>query len=213
MVGRELTAKLFFAITSALVSGGLVLQVVLAATNDSGACEGVPARLVNTFSFFTIQSNIIVAVTTGMLAAGLNRSSTLFQTFRLVGLVAITITGVVFHIAIASLHELTGKEALADFVFHTLSPIVTVLGWLAFGPRRQTTSRVVRLSVIFPVCWLVYTLIRGAFVTDRFGNDYYPYEFLNVQQHGYASVWSGRTCRRALFRCRVRRARPRPTTA
>ena len=30
-----------------------------------------------------------------------------------------------------------------------------------------------------------YTLARGALVQDRFGHDYYPYPFMNVQEYGY----------------------------
>ncbi len=35
---------------------------------------------------------------------------------------------------------------------------------------------------MIPVFWLVYTLIRGAFV------DWYPYPFIDVNVHGYAAV-------------------------
>lgn len=42
--------------------------------------------------------------------------------------------------------------------------------------------------MIAPVCWLVYALIRGALVQDRFGNDSYAYPFMNVQEHGHTGV-------------------------
>lgn len=155
--------------------------------------------MVNVFSFFTVQSNVIVVVTSALLALRLDRPSTPFRTWRLTGLVAITITGVVFHLALADLQELTGKEAVADFVLHTLSPILTVLGWLVFGPRGQVSGRTVRLAVAFPVAWLAYALVRGAFVTDRFGNDYYPYPFLNAHLHGYASVFGAAALVAVLF--------------
>ncbi len=46
----------------------------MAATNDGGYFENVPARIVNVLSYFTVQSNILVALTTGLLAVQLNRS-------------------------------------------------------------------------------------------------------------------------------------------
>lgn len=76
---------------------------------------------------------------------------------------------------------------MADFILHTASPILCVVGWLVLGPCGHLTRRVVLLGVIAPVCWLVYTLIRGALVQDRFGVDYYPYPFLNVAEHGVRS--------------------------
>jgi len=198
-LAQERWARILFGVISAAVTGGLVLQLVLAVGNDAALFETVPGRIVNVLSFFTIQANIIVAITTGLLAANLHRPSTLFRTLRLDGVVGIAITGLVFHIAISGLHEFTGFDALADFILHTLLPILCTLGWLIFGPRRQTSTSVLRLAVIFPVCWLIYTLIRGAVVSDRFGNDYYPYEFLKVHEHGYPYVLSAAAIVAALF--------------
>ncbi len=101
---------------------------------------------------------------------------------------AITVTGVVFHLALSDLQELTGWPAFADFVLHTVSPFLAVVGWGVFGPRGALSPRIVLLSVVAPVLWIVYTLIRGANVQDRFGNDYYPYPFMNVPVHGYPVV-------------------------
>jgi hypothetical protein len=51
---------------------------------------------------------------------------------------------------------------------------------------------VVRLAILPPVAWLAFALVRGSFVQDVNGDDYYAYPFMNAQVHGYAS---------ALFRC------------
>jgi hypothetical protein len=139
----ERLARWAFGLTSALVTYGLVLQLVLAITNEAGLFATPGARLVNTLSYFTVQSNILVAVTTGLLAVRLHRPSLVFRVLRLSGLVAISITGVVFHLALADLQELTDKEAAADWVLHTASPLLCVAGWLVFGPRRQLDARVV----------------------------------------------------------------------
>ena len=184
----ERTARIFFGLTSAVVTFGLGLQIVLAVRNDEGLFTSGFGRLVNTLSYFTVQSNILVALTTGLLAVRVLRSSTLFRVLRLAGLVGIAITGVVFHLALRDLQELAGKEALADFLLHTASPVLCVLGWLVFGPRAQISRRLVGLSVLFPVLWLAYTLIRGPLVQTRFGRDYYPYPFLDVVDHGYGTV-------------------------
>jgi hypothetical protein len=184
----ERNARLFFGATAAIVTFGLVLQLILAISKESGAgaFESTPARIVNFFSFFTVQSNILVAVTTGLLARNLARRSTVFQVLRLDAVICIAVTGVVFHLALSSLQELTGWDALADLILHTLSPILGPLGWVLFGPRGHLSPRVVQLAVIAPVGWLGYALAYGAVVEDRNGNDYYAYPFMNVQLHGYA---------------------------
>jgi hypothetical protein len=60
--------------------------------------------------------------------------------------------------------------------------VLGVLGWLIFGPRGQTDSRVVGWSLVFPLLWLAFTLIRGE------GTGFYPYPFMNVTEHGYGTV-------------------------
>lgn len=189
-MANERIARIVFGLTSAIVTFGLALQLGLSITAPpgEGAFESTPDRIVNFFSYFTVLANIAVAVTTGLLAVRLDRRSTLFRTLRLDGLIAIAVTGVVFHLTLAQLQELTGWNAFADFILHTLSPILCALGWLLIGPRGQITRRVVLAAVIAPVCWLIYALVRGALVEDRFGNDYYAYPFMNVQEHGYPVV-------------------------
>ena len=181
-------ARFFFGATAALVTYGIVLQVVLAAGNETGRFASVAGRIVNTLSFFTVQSNVLVAITTGLLAVRLVRTSTLFRVVRLTAVIAITITGVVFHIALAGLQELSGKEAAADWILHTASPVLCVVGWLVFGPRGRVDRRVASLCVIFPLAWLAYALIRGALVDDQFGRPFYPYPFLDVTDLGYGTV-------------------------
>jgi hypothetical protein len=56
------------------------------------------------------------------------------------------------------------------------------------GPRGTLTPRIVLPAVIAPVAWIVYALVRGALVLDRFGNHYYPYPFMDVGVHGYPVV-------------------------
>jgi hypothetical protein len=189
-------ARIWFGCTSAVVAAGLVLQLVLVINRDrsEGAFASAPARILNFFSFFTVQSNIAVAVTTGLLARRLHRPSTIFRVLRLDAVICIAVTGVVFHLALASLQELTGWDALADAILHTISPIICVLGWLIFGPRGQLDDRVVRLAVFAPLCWLGYALLYGAAAKDRNGNHYYAYPFMNVEVHGYVV---------ALFRCAI----------
>jgi hypothetical protein len=186
----DVVARSFFGLTALVVGFGLVLQLSLSVTAKSGAgsFESTADRVVNFFSFFTVLSNVGVVVTTGLLALALGRTSTLFRVIRLDAVLGIAVTGIVFHLTLSDLQELTGWEWAADLILHTLSPIVAVLGWLVFGPRRMLSLRIVWLSVVVPIAWIVYALVRGALVHDRFGNDYYAYPFMNVPQHGYPTV-------------------------
>jgi hypothetical protein len=174
-------ARVWFAVTALCVMAGVALSVYTAAQTPGHFHSGVE-RGFNTFAFFTIQSNLIVGVTTMLLALKLDRRSTTFRTFRLTGLVMITVTGVVYHVALAQILDLDGVHQLGNQLVHTIVPLLAVVGWLIFGPRSQTSRRGACLSVLYPFCWLVFTLIRGAVIS------WYPYPFIDVTQLGYGKT-------------------------
>jgi hypothetical protein len=179
---RSWFARSWFAVTAVTVLAGLVLQIVVTAGVTGGRFDSAGARVLNLLSYFTIQSNLLVGATSLLLALRPDRRSTVFRTLRLDGAVAIAVTGVVFRVAIAPYQELTGGAAVADLLLHTASPVLCVLGWMLFGPRAPLTRRIVGLAVIFPLCWLAFTLVRGAL------DDFYPYTFVDVAELGYAAV-------------------------
>ncbi len=163
--------------TALCVFAGVALSVYTAVQTPGRFHSGVERAF--TFAFFTVQSDLIVGVTTLLLALRLDRRSTTFRTSRLAGLVTITVTGVVYHVALAWILDLDGIHQLANQLVHTVVPLLSVIRWLIFGPRGQTSRRAACVSVLYPLCWLVFTLIRGAVIS------WYPYPFINVTQLGY----------------------------
>jgi hypothetical protein len=95
----------------------------------------------------------------------------------------ITTTGVVFAVLLAGLQEsLDTHIAWVDFTVHKLMPVVLVADWLIDPPRHRLSFRIGLAWLLYPLAYLVYTLIRGAQV------DWYPYPFLDVSRHGYGGV-------------------------
>ena len=180
---RAVNGRIWFGVTAATVAFGIVVNVCVAATNTGGFFTTAPARVFNVFCFFTIQSNLIVGVTCLLLAIDPRRTSTTFDTFRLIGVVAIVITGIVYHAALRGLFDLDSWALVGDVVAHTVVPILAVVTWLAYGPRGRTSRRIMWLSLLFPLAWFVFTLIRGPIT------DFYPYPFVDVARHGYAKVF------------------------
>ncbi|MGI8902869.1 MAG: Pr6Pr family membrane protein [Solirubrobacteraceae bacterium] len=153
--------------------------MITAANDDRGHFHPAAARAANEFAFFTIWSNLLVGLGTLLLAVRLNRSSRAFAVLRLSGLVAIIATGVGSHAELAQALHLGGWVAVWNVLLHALVPVMAVVGWLLIGPRRIVSRRVAWLSVIFPLCYLAFTLIRGAIV------HWYPYPFIDVTRLGY----------------------------
>lgn len=140
-------------------------------------------RLLRTLSFFTIQSNVLAAVTSAQLARNPARDGPVWRVVRLNALVGIAVTGIVYATVLARIHEPKGWEQVSSNVlFHYVVPIMMVSGWLLFGPRPRITRGVVLWSLAFPILWLGYTLLRARITP------WYPYPFVDAHTHGYARV-------------------------
>ena len=176
-------ARPFFALTAACVLIGVVVQLIVSANDESVFGGSAAGRAFNIFAFFTVQSNVIVGVTCLMLAIRVDRSSTVFKVFRLIGVVAITVTGIVFHVVLSGLLDLDTWAQVANQFLHTVVPILALVGWLTFGPRGLTSGFVVRWTVAFPLLYMVFTAVRGPLASD-----WYPYPFANVHDLGYLRV-------------------------
>jgi hypothetical protein len=147
------------------------------------AGTGTANRVLRVLSFFTIQSNILSGITSAQLARNPTRDGRAWRAVRLAALFGITVTGIVYGTVLAKVHEPHGwQETSTNTVFHYIVPIMMVLGWLLFGPRRRVEGRTIVLAMVWPVAWIVYTLIHGRITK------WYPYPFLDVTTHGYGRV-------------------------
>ncbi len=171
--------RFFYGAQSALLLATLIAQCLL--TRHEGR------SLVNTFSYFTIQSNVLVLVTAAVLAARPNASGSLWRVLRLAALCGITVTGLVYATLLAPYVHLSGWALAYNYVFHYVMPITTVIGFVFVGPRQRfRPTDFVYLA--WPVLYLAYTMVRGAVFDPEFTGlgeaeaSNYPYRFLDVDQ-------------------------------
>jgi hypothetical protein len=167
-------SRLWHAAIAGLAAFALIGQTALSIDRERS--------LVNLFSYFTIQSNILAAIAAGMLLWRPDRRGRVFAVLRLDALLCIAVTGIVYHAVLAGLQELTPSGALANLMLHTVVPVGTVVAWLVVGPRPRLSPAVVGWSLVYPLGWIAYTFVRGAIV------DWYPYPFLDVSEIGLQSA-------------------------
>jgi hypothetical protein len=136
----------------------------------------------DSFSFFTNWSNLIVCITLTMLFLNPERTGRWFNTLRHTGILMITMAGILFHILIAPYYAPESWNAITSLFEHYITPIVTVLVWVAVGPRGTYTFKETFKVFIIPIIYLIYTFTRGAIASV------YPYGFFNVVKWGYPSV-------------------------
>ena len=92
-------------------------------------------RVVDYLSFFTIWSNIVVAIVAGYFVYRPRAASPRFQTIWLSALLMISVTGLIYHFALADLVDTQGAAAVSNACNHILTPLAFVLAWLIVGPR------------------------------------------------------------------------------
>ncbi|MHA3704205.1 Pr6Pr family membrane protein [Jatrophihabitans sp. YIM 134969] len=187
-----IAARCCYGLIAAVITTASTIQLVLlftggadANSGDSNASLSVGTRLVHLFSYFTIDSNIIVlAVSIGLLVDPA-RDGRLWRVAHLDALLSIVITGLVFAIVLAPHVHLTGAALAATIGFHYISPWATLVTWLVFGPRPAFTWSTAAWAFVWPALWIAYTFAHGA------ATEFYPYPFLDAATKGYPRALAG----------------------
>ncbi|WP_265523198.1 Pr6Pr family membrane protein [Oerskovia flava] len=190
---RPTAARWWHGAVAVIALVGVLMEVVTAVVEGPGTAPTHTERIVRVFSYFTIQSNLLVGITCLLLALDPRRDGPVFRVARLDGLLCIAVTGVVYHTALRGLVDLTGAGVISNLLLHTGAPVVAVMGWLLVGPRPRTGARTVWWSVVLPLAWIAYTFLRGAVV------DWYPYPFLDVSAIGYPQALASTAVVAVLF--------------
>ncbi|MCW2163048.1 hypothetical protein B0I12_000174 [Microbacterium hydrothermale] len=180
----------------------LILAAVIAqfsSTVGEALAQGrhVPTVVANFFSFFTILSNVSSAVVLLVLGVrffargrrlevdprGLATALAFVSTYMIV-------TGVVYNLLLRGLPLQPETVGWSNEVMHVWGPLFLLLD-VVLGPlRRRLPWSAAFAAAIFPIVWIVYTLVRAPLITNpTTGAPYwYPYPFLDPNTGGWGSV-------------------------
>lgn len=137
---------------------------------------------VNFFSFFTVLSNIFAASLLIYLGFA-KKTSQKTEVIRGAITLYMLMTGVIFAFLLASLEGVRLTATPWDnVVLHYIMPIVVVGDWFLHPPKKRLPAKIVALWAVFPVTYVIYTLIRGSIVS------WYPYPFFNPNLTSYGQV-------------------------
>jgi len=141
------------------------------------------------FSYFTIESsliNVVVFVVGGFMALKLATDTQLYTNVRMATLAYAVVTAGVYNLLLRNV-PYTGSFVGLQWpneIIHVWVPLFILLDWVLSPGRPALPWTSLRLVVVFPVAWLLYTLMRGA----ASGGEIYPYPFLNPATAGWGSV-------------------------
>jgi hypothetical protein len=140
-------------------------------------------NIVNFFSFFTIESNILAAVLLLILGiaglAGVKKS--LFEYMRGAAVLYMTMTGVIY-IILLSADQSTLLLPWVNKVLHYVMPVAVLIDWLVNPPLQRISYKKALTWLTFPLIYLVYSFIRGPLV------GWYPYPFIDPTTNSIAYI-------------------------
>jgi hypothetical protein len=163
----------------------LILQLAIMLRNAANAGTSLLAAVGSFLSFFTVLSNLLVAVALAATvpAAAPRAFHPLVEPSGATALAGyITVVGVVYSLVLRRLWHPTGAQLMADILLHDVMPPAYVIYWLTLVPKGRLRWRHVWPWLAFPVVYTVASLVRGALIRV------YPYPFIDVAALGYQRV-------------------------
>ncbi len=145
----------------------------------------VPETIIRFFSFFTILTNILVALY--LYSNFFNTMKGPFSIFAkrsaLTALTAfILLVGIVYQVILRGIWEPTGLQRLIDELLHTIIPIYFFVYWFLYANPVDIRFRPALYWLAYPLLYFFVIIVRGHF------SGFYPYPFLDVGEIGYSGV-------------------------
>jgi hypothetical protein len=100
------------------------------------------------------------------------------------------VTGVVYNLLLRGLPLQPETVGWSNEILHVWGPLFLLLDVLFGAGRRHLPWTAALGAAVFPIAWIVYTLLRAPLITNpTTGAPYwYPYPFLDPNTGGWSSV-------------------------
>jgi hypothetical protein len=180
-----------FGVLVALIAWlSVLLQCYLSLQLASQHGKSIAAGLEVFFSYFTVQTNLLICVSLTVSLA--TPESAMGKWFSRSGTVAglatsIAFVGLSYHFLLRHTWNPQGAGLIADVLLHYVVPALYVIYWWLTASKTSLAWMSPLTWSLYPTAYLVYALIRGSII----GN--YPYPFIDAAVLGYA-----RTMRNAI---------------
>ena len=146
----------------------------------------IPETITRFFSYFTILTNILVAVSfTLLFQRPRSRPWAFFLRPGILTAIAvyISIVSIVYNLVLRRLWNPQGLQLLVDELLHSVIPVMFFLFWLLYVPKNRLSFKNLWGWLLYPFIYLAAILVRGAV------SGFYPYPFLDVNAKGYVKIF------------------------
>jgi hypothetical protein len=176
------TQQTYLAIVSILGWFALIAQFYINVTSKAAS---VPEIITRYFSYFTIDTNLLVTLccTTILLRPKSGWGNFFSQQATLTAMaVYIVMVGIVYNIILRFIWNPKGLQQLVDELLHAIIPILFLLYWLIFAPKYRLKWKDALPWMIYPFVYGILILIRGTL------SGFYPYPFFEIDKLGVVKV-------------------------
>ncbi len=177
--------RVFIAVAAFVAWSAVLLQFVLSLQLAVANGKGVVGGIVIFFGYFTILTNILVAL--ALSAPLIAPNSALGRFFGRPGVAtmvaaAITVVCLAYFFLLRNVWDPEGWQFVADAALHYVTPALFLLYWWFAVPKDELRWVDLPKWTVYPVAYLVYALVRGALT------GLYPYHFIDVNVIGYGAA-------------------------
>ncbi|MFT3934431.1 MAG: Pr6Pr family membrane protein [Chitinophagaceae bacterium] len=156
----------------------LLLQLYIAIKDST---TGLATTLLQFFSFFTILTNIMVALS--FTAVALSPRAGKLQWLTNTGpLTAVTVyimmVCIIANTLLLGLLDLHGLAFMVDKMLHLILPLSMLLFWIIFVDKNGLSFSAALYWLWYPVLYVLYLIVLGA------ATGFYPYPFANAGKLG-----------------------------
>ncbi len=176
------TQQIYLTIATIIAWFAVIVQFYLNIVNRANS---IPEVIMRFFSYFTILTNILVALCfTGLLLKPKSGGGRFFSKPTTLTAIAVYIAavGIVYNIVLRFTWSPEGLQMVVDESLHLVIPVLFVLYWLTFAPKAGLQWKNVFQWLIYPLVYILFILIRGAL------SGFYPYPFIDAKKLGYSKV-------------------------
>jgi hypothetical protein len=178
-MNRTRAGLVWRAVFAAVGWGALALQYGLMLGNTPE--QGVAELTLNFFSFFTILTNVLVAVALTLPVVGAGTAPGRWarsEGVRAGVTMYAVVVGLVYHFLLHATWSPQGWSLVVNILLHYVMPAAILLDWLLFTARGGLRWMDAPKWLVFPLIYGGWTLIHG------YATDWWPYWFVDVSALG-----------------------------
>jgi hypothetical protein len=166
---------------------GLAIQFYYIIKSSEVNGKSVSLLIGNYFSYFTILTNLMIAVSQTVVLlrpfSSIGRFSSKISVQTAIAIYILTV-GITYNVILRSLYTFSGIESVGNELLHLFVPLLYFIFWLACVPKGTLKWGNAFPWLMYPLIYLIYTLLRGP------SSGFYPYPFVDVSKIGYPKTFT-----------------------